>query len=158
MGQFARLAAHLNRLRKPVKFGFYALLILRRDSRQALGFHALDYRQASLIVTLTMSECRKVTTSNIDILGDTWFLAPGGHQLLDQSKTALWDLRYEILGLSTLLRGLGPDPGLDPDALYGLGILLARISRRIGKVQDRLERAETAKPGIPVSSSRSLSR
>jgi len=105
-----------------------------------------------------MSEFLRATNSNTDLLGDTWSLAAGGHRLIEQSRSGLWDLRHELLGISTLLQSLGPDPELDGGGLYGIGVTLGRISRRLGKIHDRLERAETAEPGPATPALHSLSR
>lgn len=79
---------------------------------------------------------------NIDILGAQWRLAPGGRDLIDRCQTRLSDLHYELHGIGALFK-TAQDCELSADELYGIGIVLEKVSRRLSKLSDRLSKVIT---------------
>lgn len=79
---------------------------------------------------------------NIDILGVKWILAPGGKEVVDQCQTEVSDLRYEVCALGSLFRNLASHDFSDEE-LYGIGLVLEKISERLGTVFDDVGKSIT---------------
>lgn len=56
---------------------------------------------------------------------------------LDQSQRQLWQLKEELGTYGGLLTNLNQDE-IHNDKLFGLGLSLERISKKIGRINDRL--------------------
>lgn len=74
---------------------------------------------------------------NIDILGVKWILAPGGKEVVDQCQTEASDLRFEICAFGAFFRNLANYEFSDEE-LYGIGLTLERVSKRLGEMSDRI--------------------
>lgn len=64
-------------------------------------------------------------------------LAPGGHRLIDQCQRTLRGLQAETRGYSSLFKNLSRCE-LEEGDLYGVGLSLERVSRKLGEIADRL--------------------
>lgn len=91
---------------------------------------------------------KKNINQNIDILGSKWILAPGGRDAVDKSQERIWDLHIELAGYGALFRNLN-NCDFSVDELYGVSLVLMRVSKRLGKIHELLGRAtvETEKQG-----------
>lgn len=76
---------------------------------------------------------------NVDLLGNKWVLAPGGRGRLDTCQRRLWNYQNELKSYSTLFQNLGncEIPGED---LYGFGLALERLSKRLEKISECLSK------------------
>lgn len=74
---------------------------------------------------------------NIDVLGVKWILAPGGKEIVDQCQTEVSDLRYEVCAIGSLFRNLANYEFTDEE-LYGIGLVLEKVSKRLGLAFDNL--------------------
>ncbi len=83
---------------------------------------------------------KKNIRENIDILGDKWILAPSGRDVIDQCQQESSDLRYEISALGSLFRNLANHEFSDEE-LYGMGLILEKVSKRLGAIYDNLEKS-----------------
>lgn len=83
---------------------------------------------------------KKNINENIDILGAKWILAPGGRDAVDKSQERIWDLRIELTSIGALFRNLN-NCDFSVDELYGMSLLLMRVSKRLGKIHELLGRA-----------------
>lgn len=83
---------------------------------------------------------KKNITENIDILGSKWILAPGGRDAVDKSQERIWDLHIELAGYGALFRNLN-NCDFSVDELYGVSLVLMRVSKRLGKIHELLGRA-----------------
>lgn len=83
---------------------------------------------------------KKNINENIDILGAKWILAPGGRDAVDKSQERIWDLQIELAGYGALFRNLN-NCDFSVDELYGVSLVLMRVSKRLGKIHELLGRA-----------------
>lgn len=82
---------------------------------------------------------KKKINENIDILGAKWALAPGGRDLVDKCQERVSDLHIEIAGYGALFRNLN-SCDFSVDELYGISLVLMRVSKRLGRIHDLLGR------------------
>lgn len=80
---------------------------------------------------------------NIDILGKQWRLAPGGRDAIDRCQRRIMEIQYETQGLAALFRNMRSCK-LNDEELYGVGIALERISRRLSKTFKKLSGVATS--------------
>ena len=83
---------------------------------------------------------KKNLNENIDILGTKWILAPGGREAVDKSQERIWHLHIELAGYSALFRNLN-SYDFNANELYGVSLVLMRISKRLRKIHELLDRA-----------------
>lgn len=82
---------------------------------------------------------KKNINENIDILGAKWILAPGGRDAVDKCQERIWDLHIELAGYGALFRNLN-NCDFSVDELYGVSLVLMRVSKRLGKIHELLGR------------------
>ncbi len=85
---------------------------------------------------------KKNLTENIDFLGDKWKLAPGGRDIVDKCQQRVYNLHIELSGYGALFRNLN-NCDFSVDELYGVSLVLMRISKRLRKISDLLGKATT---------------
>jgi hypothetical protein len=83
---------------------------------------------------------KKNINENIDITGAKWELAPGGHDQLDKCQERLWELHIEMAGYGALFRNL-TNTDFSVDELYGVSLVLMRVSKRLGIIHDMIGKA-----------------
>ena len=74
---------------------------------------------------------------NKDILGTKWILAPGGREIVNRCQVGAWDASLEIRALASLFRNL-QSCEVKEDELYGMGLILERIARKLSKISDHM--------------------
>jgi hypothetical protein len=75
--------------------------------------------------------------NNVDILGREWILVQGGRNIIDKCQIKIWESQSQLRGVGALLKNMG-ECELSPDELYGVGVVLERISKRLCKISDKL--------------------
>jgi hypothetical protein len=85
-------------------------------------------------------ESSKDKEKNIDLIGNEWSLAPNGHEKMTQCQERLLDAHLELNSLGALLCNIG-NSELSGDDLFGTGLILRRLSKRISKISDMLSAA-----------------
>lgn len=80
---------------------------------------------------------------NIDLTGTKWTLAPGGRELIDKFQTSTWKLSLELLTISALFRNMSSSE-LNDEEFYGLGLILERLGKRLGKVSEVITKSVSA--------------
>lgn len=77
---------------------------------------------------------------NRDIFGTKWDLAPGGKAVIDECQSRIFKIHLELSGYSALFRNLN-NCEFKTEELYGMSLLLERMSRRLEKISDLLVKA-----------------
>lgn len=85
---------------------------------------------------------KKNITENIDFSGSKWKLAPGGKEIVDKCQERVWHLHIELSGYGALFRNLN-NCDFSVDELYGVSLVLMRVSKRLGKISDLLGKVTT---------------
>ena len=80
---------------------------------------------------------KKNLAENIDFSGDKWKLAPGGRDIVDKCQQRVYHLHIELSGYGALFRNLN-NCDFSVEELYGVSLVLMRISKRLGKISDLL--------------------
>ncbi len=74
------------------------------------------------------------------MLREKWILAKNGYEIIDRCQTELFEVQAEIQSYAALFTCLGSCE-MDESDLYGVGIAMKRIARRLEKSNDRLAQA-----------------
>ncbi len=76
-------------------------------------------------------------SENIDLSGGNWNLAPEGKSAIYKCQSRIWEIHVELSGYGALFRNLN-NSEFTTQELYGVSLLLERMSRRLSKISDML--------------------
>ncbi len=74
---------------------------------------------------------------NIDMLGNKWLLAPGGHEQMNRCQSKLLESHLELQSIGALFCCM-ENAELSGEDLNGTGLTLQRISKRLSKISNIL--------------------
>ncbi len=81
---------------------------------------------------------KKKVNETIDTLGTKWTLPPGAENFVNECQNYIWEIHIEIAGYAALFRNLN-SCDFSASELYGVSLLLMRISKRLGRIHEFLE-------------------
>lgn len=89
---------------------------------------------------------KKNINENIDITGTKWELAPGGRDQIEKCQERLWELHIEMAGYGALFRNI-TNTDFSAEELYGVSLVLMRVSKRLGLIHDMIGKATKDQSG-----------